>query len=113
MRSIVARYGWRMDARSLNRAHWDALAGVHGQDAYYETEALVAGAATLLDVESAAVGDVVGRDVLHLQSHIGFDSISLARRGARVTCVDFSPASLARAGELAARCGVALELVEA
>ena len=102
-----------MDARSVNRAHWDALAHVHGQDAYYDTEALIAGADSLMDVEAEAVGDVAGLDVLHLQSHIAFDSISLARRGARVTCVDFSPESLARAGALAGRCGVALDLVEA
>ena len=52
------------------------------------------------------MGEVAGLDVLHLQCHIGFDSISLARRGARVTGVDFSRASLAKARELAARAGV-------
>ena len=31
------------DVRETNRAHWDALAAVHGQDAYYDAEALVAG----------------------------------------------------------------------
>ena len=102
-----------MDDLSTNRAHWDALARVHGQDAYYDTEALVAGEDVLGDVESAAVGDVAGLDVLHLQSHIAFDSICLARRGARVTCVDFSGESLARARQLADRCGVSLSLVEA
>jgi SAM-dependent methyltransferase len=102
-----------VDDLTTNRAHWDALARVHGQDAYYDTEALVAGADALEEHESAAVGDVVGLDLLHLQSHIAFDSISLARRGARVTCVDFSPESLAAAGHLADRCGVSLELVEA
>ena len=44
---------------------------------------------------------------------IGFDSISLARRGARVTGADFSPASLAKARDLAARAGVEVEFVEA
>jgi SAM-dependent methyltransferase len=102
-----------VDDLATNRAHWDALAHVHGQDAYYDTEALVAGADALEDAESAAVGDVADLDVLHLQSHIAFDSISLARRGARVTCVDFSPEALAGAGQLANRCGVSLELVEA
>jgi len=102
-----------VDDLSTNRAHWDALARVHGQDAYYDTEALVAGEDVLGDVESAAVGDVAGLDVLHLQSHIAFDSICLARRGARVTCVDFSGESLARARQLADRCGVSLSLVEA
>ncbi len=102
-----------MDDFSTNRAHWDALARVHGQDSYYDSAALVAGADALGGAESAAVGDVAGLDLLHLQSHIAFDSISLARRGAHVTCVDFSPESLAAAGHLADRCGVSLELVEA
>ena len=83
---------------------------VHGQDAYYDAEALVSGRDSLNEHESAAVGDVAGLDVLHLQCHIGFDSISLARRGARVTGADFSPASLAGAAELAERCGRELEL---
>ena len=71
--------------------------GFTARTRYYDTEALVAGEDVLGDVESAAVGDVAGLDVLHLQSHIAFDSICLARRGARVTCVDFSGESLARA----------------
>jgi SAM-dependent methyltransferase len=90
---------------------------VHGQDAYYDSEALVDGADTLRVHEDAAVreavGEVAGLDVLHLQCHIGFDSISLARRGARVTGVDFSPASLAKGRDLAARAGVDVEFVEA
>ena len=105
------------DDRESNRAHWDALAAVHGQDAYYDAEALVGGADTLSEHEDAAVrdtvGDVGGREVLHLQCHIGFDSISLARRGARVTGVDFSPNSLTKARDLAARAGVEADFVEA
>jgi SAM-dependent methyltransferase len=104
-------------ARRINRAHWDALAAAHGQDAYYDTEALVAGADTLHEAEAAgvreAVGAVAGLDVLHLQCHIGFDSISLARRGARVVGADFSPGSLEKARALARRCGVSVEFVEA
>src|ERR687897_897928 len=107
----------RGTSRRINRAHWDALASAHGQDAYYDTEALVAGADTLHEAESAAVreavGAVAGLDVLHLQCHIGFDAISLARRGARVVGVDFSPASLEKARALARRCEVRVEFVEA
>jgi SAM-dependent methyltransferase len=106
----------RSTARRINRAHWDALAAVHGQDAYYDTEALVAGADSLRAAEAAgvreAVGAVAGLDVLHLQCHIGFDSISLARRGARVVGVDFSPGSLEKARALARRCEVDIEFVE-
>src|SRR5918999_591967 len=104
-------------ARRINRAHWDALASVHGQDAYYDSEALVAGADSLTSTEAAgvreAVGAVAGLDVLHLQCHIGFDSISLARRGARVVGVDFSPASLEKARSLARRCEVEVDFLEA
>jgi SAM-dependent methyltransferase len=57
--------------------------------------------------------DLRGRDVVHIQCHIGFDTIALARRGARVTGVDFSRASLAKAAELAERCGVEIEWVQA
>jgi SAM-dependent methyltransferase len=104
-------------ARRLNRAYWDSLAAVHGADARYDDAALVAGADTIRDVEAAgvreAVGAVAGLDVLHVQCHIGHDTISLARRGARVTGVDFSPASLAKARDLARRSGVDVDFVEA
>jgi SAM-dependent methyltransferase len=106
-------------ARRLNRAHWDSLAGLHGQgaDGYYDVDALVAGADSLSDHESAgvreAVGAVAGLDVVHLQCHIGFDTISLARRGARVVGVDFSRASLDKAREIARRCGQDIEFVDA
>jgi SAM-dependent methyltransferase len=107
----------RSTARRINRAHWDALARVHGQDAYYDSEALIAGADSLGEAEAAgvreAVGAVAGLDVLHLQCHIGFDAISLARRGARVVGVDFSPASLEKARALARRCEASVEFVEA
>jgi SAM-dependent methyltransferase len=77
----------------------------------------VAGADTLGDAEDEAVrlavGDVAGRRVLHLQCHLGMDAVSLARRGARVTGADFSPAALAKARAIAARAGVAVEYVEA
>lgn len=103
-------------AQAVNRARWDELAAIHGQDAYYDTQGLVAGRDSLTEEEAAAVreavGSVSGLDVLHVQCHIGFDSISLARYGARVTGVDFSPASLAKAADLAARCGVQVEWVE-
>jgi SAM-dependent methyltransferase len=107
----------RGTARRINRAHWDALAAAHGQDAVYDSEALIAGADSLHDAEAAgvreAVGAVAGLDVLHLQCHIGFDAISLARRGARVVGVDFSPASLEKARALARRCEVKVDFVEA
>jgi len=102
-----------------NRAYWNAMAAVHGEghDTYYDVDALVAGTRGLAAAEeealALAVGDVAGKDVLHLQCHLAFDGIVLAQRGARVVGADFSSAALAKAGDIAARAGVELELVEA
>ena len=60
--------------------------------------------------------DVAGLDIVHLQCHIGTDTISLARRGAKsVVGLDFSPASLKEAQRLAdnAAGGEKLSFVEA
>jgi SAM-dependent methyltransferase len=105
------------DPTPVNVRFWDALASAHGGDGdgYYELDALVAGRSSLSDVEASAVresvGDVTGLDVLHVQCHLGMDAVSLARSGARVTGVDFSPVAVRRARELADRCGVGVEYV--
>ncbi len=101
-------------ADSGNLAHWEDLAAFHGtgQDRYYDLDALVRGEMSLRDVErrgldrAAAGRDLAGLSVAHVQSHIGIDSIHLARLGAKVTAFDFSPTALLRLRELAGRCGV-------
>ena len=102
---------------AINRSFWDGLAVVHGQDDYYDSRALVAGQSSLVEEEEsalrAAVGDVAGLEVLHVQCHIGFDTVTFARRGARVTGVDFSEAALAKARALAEQCGVEVDWVAA
>ena len=91
------------DAAAVNRRYWDAMAAVHGNgtDASYDVDALAGGASSMVKAEESAVreavGDVRGLDVLHVQCHIGFDSVTLARAGARVTGVDLSLASLEKA----------------
>jgi 2-polyprenyl-3-methyl-5-hydroxy-6-metoxy-1,4-benzoquinol methylase len=100
----------------LNRASWDQLAAIHGQDAYYDAQALCGGASSLVPEEEAALtlafgADVAGKRILHLQCHLGFDAITFARRGADVTGVDFSTVALEKARALAARCNVQVDWV--
>jgi SAM-dependent methyltransferase len=57
-------------------------------------------------------GSISGLDVCHLQCHIGTDTLSLARAGANVTGVDFSPSALNSAARLADRLGLAAAWVE-
>jgi len=80
------------DWLSLNRANWDERVPAHlAVDPWAK---LRAGGAPLTPLEDAELGDVAGLRVLHMQCHIGQDSLALARRGATVTGVDFSPPAL-------------------
>ena len=105
------------DPLEVNRAWWDGAAAIHGSDSIYDTDALIGGADSLGEEERAAlaasVKSVSGLDVIHAQCHIGFDTISLARRGARVVGLDFSAAALAKAEKLARRARVTASWVQA
>ena len=86
-----------------NRLNWDERADIHAEDVTgaYAIERFLAGADTLHSIEANEIGDVAGLDVLHLQCHIGVDTLCLARRGARVTGLDFSANALRHARDLA------------
>ena len=47
-----------------------------------------------------------GRSLLHVQCHIGLDTLSWARLGASVTGVDFSERSIEAARDISRRSGV-------
>jgi SAM-dependent methyltransferase len=104
----------------LNRRHWDELASVHGTgDAMYDVDRLLSGWDSRTAPERAAIAEALrsesleGRRIMHLQSHIGFDAISMVRLGAEVTAVDFSEKALAKARDIAERAGFELETVTA
>ena len=89
------------DWRTANRAAWDESVPIHLRSDFYDVAALRAGTAQLYPIEREELGLVSGLDVLHLQCHFGYDSLILARDGARVTGLDFSPAAIAAARDLA------------
>jgi ubiquinone/menaquinone biosynthesis C-methylase UbiE len=90
---------------AANRALWEAWTAVHASGDFYDLEGFRAGGIRLRDDEIAAIGDVGGRTLLHLQCHFGIDTLSWARLGARVTGADFSPAAIRLARELATDLG--------
>jgi SAM-dependent methyltransferase len=99
----------------LNRASWDERAPAHAASTYYALSQFIEDPSFLSDVvrfDLPRLGDIRGLRGVHLQCHIGTDTISLARLGAEMTGLDFSPAALAEARELSARCGTAVEFVE-
>ena len=71
------------DHGTVNRANWDERAPAHAASAGYGLERFRADAGHLSDVvrfDLPLLGDVTGLDGVHLQCHIGTDTISLARR---------------------------------
>lgn len=104
------------DYITLNKANWDERAPLHAASPDYETQALVDDPTHLSEVvrfDLPLLGDIAGARGVHLQCHIGTDTLSLARLGAQMTGLDFSPASIAQARLLAQRAGANLEFVEA
>jgi SAM-dependent methyltransferase len=100
----------------INRASWDERAAAHAASPDYAFRRFIDDPAFLSDVvrfDLPRLGDLAGLRGVHLQCHIGTDTISLARLGARMTGLDVSPASLGQARLLAASTGAGVEFVEA
>jgi SAM-dependent methyltransferase len=98
-----------------NLANWNHRAALHVRDAtgFYDVAGFLAGRDALNPIEAREVGDVAGKRLLHLQCHFGLDTLCLARRGATVTGLDFSPVAIAAARDLATRTDLPATFVEA
>jgi SAM-dependent methyltransferase len=109
-------YRHRMtDYRAVNRANWDDRAQAHAASADYDVPAFARDKTHLSDVvrfDLPLLGDIAGSRGVHLQCHIGTDTLSLARLGATMTGVDFSPKSLEQARRLAEQAGPPVDYVE-
>ena len=90
----------------VNQEIWDSWTPFHVGSEFYDVEGFKVGRETLGPIEIAALGDVEGKSLLHLQCHFGMDTISWARRGATVTGIDFSQRAIAAARALAGDIGV-------
>lgn len=90
-----------------NRRLWDERVPINASSAFYDLAGFRAGAEPLDGFQLDEVGDVTGLDLAHLQCHIGLDTLSWARRGARVSGLDFSEAAIRTATDLAAEIGLA------
>ncbi|MER5744309.1 class I SAM-dependent methyltransferase [Streptomyces sp. NPDC059913] len=94
------------DWHEANRAHWDERVPIHAGSDFYDLASFRAGKEALRDFELAEVGDVTGRSLLHLQCHIGVDTLSWARHGAaQVVGLDFSEPAVETARSLAHELG--------
>ena len=92
-----------------NRANWDERAAIHFDSTsgklttgyniqrYIEEPDRLSETVTF---DRTELGDVSGKSLLHLQCHIGTDTLSWARLGAHVTGIDLSEKSIEAARKL-------------
>jgi SAM-dependent methyltransferase len=90
-----------------NRANWNERATLHAarDGSGYGVLRYVDDREALSDVvrfDQPLLGDLTGKRAVHLQCHIGTDTLSLSRLGARVTGLDFSENAVAEARRLVA-----------
>jgi SAM-dependent methyltransferase len=97
----------------LNRGWWDERAPIHVASEFYDLAGFLADprATTLRPFEDDEVGDVAGKSLVHPQCHLGMDTLSWARRGARAVGLDFSEAAVVAAADAARQAGLDAEFV--
>jgi SAM-dependent methyltransferase len=110
------RHPIHADWRNINLANWESRVPLHtGPDGYPlgsfdEPDFL----SPPVRFDLPKLGRLDGLDIVHLQCHIGTDTVSLSRLGPRSTVgLDFSPAALRAARELAVRAHANVTFVEA
>ena len=88
---------------ATNERWWSERARHHLDTEMYRefVQRLREGKDALLPFDDQVLGSLEGLRVLHLQCHVGTDTLSLARRGAHVTGLDFSADALEQARALA------------
>lgn len=101
------------DPIEQNRARWDEVVDVHVTSDFYRVAEFKRGETSLDPLILSEIGNVAGLKLLHLQCHFGLDTLSLARLGAYVTGLDFSPKAIAAARALAAETGIEAHFIEA
>ena len=100
---------------AVNKASWDERVPAHAASPDYSVDSFIADPAFLSEVvrfDLPRLGDISGLRGVHLQCHIGTDTISLARLGASMTGVDFSGPAIRQARALAEQTGADATFVE-
>lgn len=89
-----------------NRLMWDSKVAAHLNSPLYDVPGFLSGRLSLQEHEIRDIGSVEGKSLIHLQCHIGLDTLSWARLGAQVTGLDFSSSSIEAARLLAEQTGL-------
>lgn len=97
----------------INQEAWDKRTEVHIQSKFYNVPAFLQGECTLNQPELEIIRNINNKSLLHLQCHFGLDSLSWARKGAKVTGIDFSPKAIQNAKLFAHQLNLNTNFIEA
>jgi SAM-dependent methyltransferase len=103
------------DYLTVNRAGWDERAPAHAAspdymlDSFSDPEFL----SQVVQFDVPRLGDIAGLRGVHLQCHIGTDTVSLARLGARMSGLDFSGVAIEQAKRFAEGLGHEIDFHQA
>ncbi len=81
----------------INKKSWNNRVDTHLDSEFYDVPGFLQGKSSLKEIELELLGDIKGKDLLHLQCHFGQDTLSLARLQASVTGVDLSDKAIEKA----------------
>jgi SAM-dependent methyltransferase len=102
------------DYRRINLANWNSRVPHHEVGyALHEHRNDPTHLSGVVRFDRPRLGDIEGLVGVHLQCHIGTDTVSLARLGARMSGLDFSAPALDVARRLATDCGHEIRYEEA
>jgi 2-polyprenyl-3-methyl-5-hydroxy-6-metoxy-1,4-benzoquinol methylase len=98
------------DAELMNLKFWNEVAPIHFKS--YDIDALHKRISHIDLIQKAEIYPINGKDILHLQCHIGTDTLSLEIDGATVTGVDFSEESIKIAKQLRSELGLKADFIQ-
>ena len=97
----------RPELHELNRLSWNAATVAHNRHKPDQAGFLRGGGSTLFPEETQLLGEVRGKEVLHLLCNAGQDTLGIAALGATTTGVDISDEAIEVARRLSADAGIA------
>lgn len=96
----------RYSMHEENRRAWNAATIAHNSHKADQARFFREGGSTLFPEELLLLGNIEGKNLLHLQCNSGQDTLSLAKHGATVTGVDISDRAIEFACQLSAESGI-------
>lgn len=88
------------DYSKINKKWWNDVVPIHARSKLYNLSGFKKGKTSLQPIEIKELGNVKNKTMLHLLCHFGMDSLSFARKGAKVTGVDLSDKAIEFAKQL-------------